>query len=152
MTRKAVTRGLRRFAACERGNTLVDLGLVAMLLTGTVTGLLEYAAVTTQSSKLSNAARTAVEYAMKNPADVTGITNVAVRSGNLDPATLTVAVNQICECPGAGAVPCTDTCSDGSVNNAFVRVDLSQPAEGFLQGSSVIPSLTLDRAATMRLR
>lgn len=143
---------LHGFAACERGNALLDLGLVAMLLTGAVIGLLEYAAVTTQSSKLSNAARAAVEHAMKDPADTAGITNVAIRSGDLTSATLTVTVNQFCECPGSGTAACTDTCANGELSNAYVTVGLSQPAESFLQESGVMPDVTLQRTATMRMR
>lgn len=152
MTERAALQRLRNFAVCERGNALLELGLVATLLTGTAIGLLEYGAVSGQASSLSAAARAAVEYAMKYPTDVTGITSVAAKSGEMDPATLTVAVNQFCECPGQGAVACTDVCADGSVNNAYVTVGLSQPAESWLQGSGFIPSFTLDRAATMRMR
>ena len=149
---QAAIRTIRGFAACERGNVLIELGLVATLLTATVMGMAEYAAVSSQSSKLSNAARAAVERAMKDPADITGITDVAVKSGNLTAATLTVAVNQFCECADTGTAACTDTCADGDLSNMFITVSLSQPAESFLQGSSVMPNFTLDRAATMRVR
>ncbi|HEX9696595.1 MAG TPA: TadE/TadG family type IV pilus assembly protein [Actinomycetota bacterium] len=142
----------RRFVACERGNVLVELGLVSTLLTTTVLGLFELGAVTSQSIRLSNAARAAVEFATKFPGDEAAIAEVAVESGNLSPETLSVVVNQFCECPGTGAANCADTCSDGSLSNMFVTIVLSQPAESFLEASGVMPDFTLESAATLRVR
>ena len=138
--------------ACERGNMLVELGFAASLLAVTILGLVEYAAVTNQSIKISNAARAAVEYAVHNPSDTPGITDAAVKSGDLAAATLSVAVNQFCECPDTGAVECADTCADGSVNNSFVTVTLSQPAESFLEAGGIMAGRTLQGSATLRTR
>jgi len=143
---------VQRFVACERGNVLVELGLVASLLMATVLGLFEFAAVTSQSSKLSSAARIAVEHAVKDPSDVTGIRNVAVQSGSLVDATLSVDVNMFCECPGSGSAGCADTCIDGTLSNMFVAVSLSQPAETLMQGGGLLKDLTLAQTATMRMR
>ena len=142
-----------RLLACERGTMFLELGIIATLLTTTALGLAEYAAVSGQAGKLSNAARAGVEYAMKHPADTTGITNVAVQSGNLNAATLTLSTNQFCECPDtSGSVDCTIACSSGELPDLFVTVNLSQPAEGFFHGSGMVPDFTLERSATMRVR
>ncbi|MBT5048901.1 MAG: pilus assembly protein [Rhodospirillaceae bacterium] len=141
-----------RFASCESGNVLVEFGMVAMLLMGTVVGAIEFTAVMTQNTKLSNAARAAVEHAMKDPAAVTEIADVAVKSGNLDSNTLNVAVSTFCECPGVGAVGCGDTCSGGETNNSFVTVNLTQPAESYFHGSGFLTSFSLAKSATLRMR
>lgn len=138
--------------ACERGNMLVELGFGAALLAIAVLGLFEYAAVTNQSIEISNAARAAVEYAVQDPSDTAGITDAAVKSGDLTAETLTVDVSQFCECPDAGAVACADTCADGSLNNSFVTVTLSQPAESILQSSGFMGGMTLEGSATLRTR
>jgi Flp pilus assembly protein TadG len=146
------SKPITRFAFCESGNVVVEFGLVASLLMITALGTLEFAAVMSQTSKMSNAARAAVERAIHDPTDITGITNVAVRSGNLNSGTLNVTSTQFCECPGVGSVPCTDTCAGGSMNNAFITVNLSQPAESYMQESSFLDGITLVRSATVRLR
>ena len=143
---------LCRFASCRDGNVLVEFGFIAMLLMATVVGAIEFTAVMSQTTKISNAARAAVEYAMKDPAAITEITNVAVRSGNLDPATLSVAVNTFCECPGVGSVPCGDTCSGGITNYSYVTVNLSQPAQSYFHGAGFLDSFNVGRSATMQLR
>jgi len=145
-------KAIHEFVACERGNVLVELGLVASLLMATILGLFEFAAVTSQSSRLSSAARIAVEHAAKDPSNETSIRNVAIRSGGLIDATLTVDVNTFCECPGSGSAGCADTCSDGTLSNMFVAVSLSQPAESLMQGGGLMKNFTLDQTATMRMR
>lgn len=152
MKQSRLVAAIRHFVACERANGIVELGLVSALLMASVFGLVEFAAVTGQSIKLSNAARAAVEYATGDPTDITGITNVAVRSGDLNSATLTVAVSQFCECPGVGSAGCGDVCSDGSPSSMYVTVSLTQPAESYIEGNSLLADVTLDRAATMRIR
>lgn len=152
MMQIAISRCLRRFAQCQKGNVLVEFGLVATLLMGTVVGAMEFTAVMGQTTKISNAARAAAEHAMKDPAATTEITNVAVRSGNLDPATLNVTVNTFCECPGIGSVPCGDTCAGGITNYSYVTVSLSQPAQSFFQGHGFLTGVTVARSATMQMR
>ena len=76
---------LDRFGASRDGNVLVEFGFVAALLMATAVGAIEFTAVMSQITKISNAARAAVEHAMKDPEALTEITNVAVRSGDLDP-------------------------------------------------------------------
>jgi len=145
-------REITRFAFCETGSVAVEFGFVAVVIMATLLGALEFTAVLNQSNKMSNAARAAVERAIVDPDDITGITNVAVRSGNLASGTLNVTVNQFCECPGDGQVPCTDTCTGGITNNSFVTVNLSQPAESYFEGPGFLNGLTLNRSATLRLR
>ena len=145
-------KAITRFAFCERGSAAVELGFVAILIMTTLLGALEFSAVLSQSNKLSNAARAAVERAITDPTDITGITNVAVRSGNLDSGTLDVTVNQICECPGYGSVPCSDTCAGGITNSSFITVNLSQPAESYIQDQGYLNSITLNSSATLRSR
>lgn len=143
---------LNRFVSCRSGNVLVEFGFIAMLVMATIVGAIEFTGVMSQTTKIANAARAAVEQAMKDPAAVTDITNVAVRSGNLDPATLSVTVNTFCECPGVGSVPCGDVCSGGITNYSYVTVNLSQPAQSYFQGAGFLGSFTVGKSATMQLR
>ncbi len=148
----AKARLINRFKSCEKGNVLVEFGLVATLMMSTVLGAVEYASVMDQTSKMSNAARSAVEKAMEDPADITAITEVAKKSGDLDGSVLSVSVNTFCECPGGIPITCTDTCAGGVTNSSYVSVSLSQPVQSIVQGSSLLDGYTLSRSATMRLR
>lgn len=152
MKPRCIFKGLTRFAFCESGMASVEVGFIAIVIVTTLLGALEFSAVLSQSNKMSSAARAAVERAIVDPADISGITSVAVRSGNLDPGTLNVTVNQFCECPEFGPVPCTDTCMGGETNNSFVTVNLSQPAESYIQEQGFLNGLTLNSSATLRLR
>jgi Flp pilus assembly protein TadG len=152
MMRSAKPNFLNRFVQARDGNVLVEFGFIAMLLMGTVVGALEFVAVMSQTTKISNAARAAVEHAMKDPAALTEITSVAVRSGNLNPGTLNVTVNTFCECPGVGSVPCGDTCTGGITNYSYVTVNLSQPAQSYFHGSGFLGSFNIAKSATMQLR
>lgn len=141
----------RDFIRNEDGGALVDLGLILSATTVVVIGLAETAAISSQSSRMSNATRAAVEQAIKDPSDVTAIKNVAARTGNFDPTTLSVAVGAICECPGPVQVICTATCSDGSTNSMYISVDITKQSQSYIPGG-MMPTFTLNRGATMRVR
>jgi len=141
----------RSLAGCRRGAIAVELGLVAPVLATLVLGMFEYYGATKHAMQLANAARAGAEYAMSYPSDSAGIEQVVLGAGQLSSEGLTIAVNQVCECPNGIAVSCTDTCS-GNLSNVYIQVALSQPARSILSSSGVMPGYTLSTSATMRVR
>lgn len=152
MTGTSPRKFLVRFSSCENGNVLLEFGFIATVLLGALVGVVEFMAVMSQTTKVTNAARAAVQHAMRDPDDVTGITSVAAKSGGLDSASLTVTVDQFCECPGVGSVPCGDTCAGGETNYGYVTVNVSQPAMSYIHGNGLLGGVVIDRSATMRTR
>ena len=146
--RLPMLRSLRR---CRRGATAVELALVAPVLAALALGLFEYYGATNQAMQLANAARAGAEYAMSYPSDSAGIEQVVLGSGQLTATGLSIAVNQVCECPDGTSVACTDTCG-GNLSNVYIQVALSQPAKSILTSSGIMSGYTLSSSATMRVR
>lgn len=142
---------LRSAARCKRGAIAVEFALIAPVLAALALGLFEYFGATHQAMQLASAARAGAEYAMSYPSDSAGIEQAVLGSGQLAAAGLTIAVNQVCECPDRTSVACTDTCG-GNLSNVFIQVALSQPAKSILTSSGVMSGYTLSSSATLRVR
>lgn len=142
----------RVLTICERGNFSVEFALVSVVLIVMLTGLFQYAAVIHQTMQLNQAARAGVEYAMTYPSDTTGIQQTIISSSAMNTTSIAVTVNQFCECPDGTAVACTGTCASGLQSNAFIRVDVTQPAKGPLQSSGFLSDSTVQASAVMRVR
>jgi len=95
------------------GNVAVEFALIMPMLILVFAGLIDFGRAFYDRMALDTAARSAVQYARKNPSDAQGITTAARRAGGL-PAGVTVdPPRQFCECPSGAAVSCGSTCASG---------------------------------------
>lgn len=145
-------RQFRSFAANERGAIVVEFALISTALLTMLLGLFQFAAWIHQTMQLNQAARAGVEYAMTYPSDTAGIQQTVINSSVMNASGLTVTVAQFCECPDGTPVACDGTCASGLQGNAYIRLQLSQPARGPLQSSGFLAAATASSAATMRVR
>lgn len=137
---------------CERGAIVVELGLMMPFLAILVVGLLEYAQAIRQSISLEHAARAGAEYALRFPADSSGIQMAVANSGAVDPTNLTVTSSQFCECPDGTSIGCSDTCTSGGTPNAYVQVAVMQPAMDTLQITGLLNGRVISGSAVLRIR
>lgn len=145
-------RQLRALLACERGNITIEFALISFVFLAMLFGLFEYGARIHQTMQLSQAARAGVEYAMTYPSDNAGIQATVTNSTAMDTASMTVAVDQFCECPDGSPAGCSDTCSPGQLSNAYIRVTASQPPKAPLYASGFLSGSPIQASAVMRVR
>jgi Flp pilus assembly protein TadG len=147
-----INHSVKNFAQSEDGVATIELAAVVGVLGALAVGMFEFASAIHQHIQLQQAARAGVEFAMKYPSDTAGIEQAVIgATGNSSPG-LSVAVAQFCECPDGTSIACTDTCAASVLPNTFIQVALTQPALGLLSESGLLPGITLEAAATMRVR
>ncbi len=145
-------RRLGDMRECERGAIAVELGVIMSVLTVLVIGLLEYAQAIHQHILLEQAARAGAEYALRFPTDTSGIQMAVAGAGTANADTLTVTSAQYCECPDGSSADCSNSCTDGSQPNEYVRVGVMQPAMDTLSQTGLLSGRILSASAALRLR
>ena len=137
---------------CQDGVASIELAFAATLLTILLLGMIEYASAIHQSVQLQQAARVGAEFAVKYPADSTGIEQAVANATDDNSGNLTVTVTQFCECPDGTSADCTGTCAGGVAPDTFVKVALVQPASSYLPSWNPLSNLNLKAAATLRAK
>ena len=143
--------GATRFQRDERGGIVVEFAIGVPVLLLLLSGAIDLGLALDQSSALQNAARAGAQYAMRFPADSTGITVAVQKSVTFDAATLTVTSNSFCECPQGGtANSCLKSDCGGQTPNTYVSVKVSMPYSSPLPTAMMVGVTTLSGSAIFR--
>lgn len=151
MMLKRTRRAARSLVSDERGGVIVEfaIGLPALLLL--LSGAIDLGLALDQSAALRSAARSGAQYAMRFPADSTGISDAVKKSVTFDPASLTVTSSFFCECPqGGNANSCAQSDCGGQTPNTYVQVNVSMPYTSPLPTAMMVGVTSLSGSAVFR--
>jgi Flp pilus assembly protein TadG len=119
---RALPAGWRRD---RRGSVAAEMGLVALLLTTLIAGVIEFGMIIFQVMEVDNAAESGAAYAIRSGFSSSGITTAVTSATGLVGVQASPAPSKFCGCPGTGgvtAVTCSATCSAGDSPGTYVKV------------------------------
>jgi Flp pilus assembly protein TadG len=136
-----------------RGTVALEFALLLPVLVLLLVGVTDYGMAVYLRTSLESAARVALQYAIRNPADTTGITNAAVQAAKLDTAGITVVPSQLCGCPETPTVTaaCPVTCA-GSKDRGFSSVTVTATFTPILPYPGIPSTIPMSGTAIMRTR
>jgi len=146
-----------RFGANERGNVLIEMGILTPFLVLLAVGTFDFGRLVVEQSGVTQAARAGAQFAVLdqgNAADTDGMIQAARNEAEDVDNSLVITARNFCRCPGSNAeVTCTLNCADGQYAPLFVEVSVTNNDFGFLVDYPGIgQSRTLNAVSTMRVR
>jgi Flp pilus assembly protein TadG len=157
----------------ERGQSLMELSLLAPVLLVLVIGLVEMGRYASLAIEVGNAARAGAQYGAQSLANAANAASIRCAAENesltggtapacpsTNPLSLTVNPTNVCGCDNGGTITamasCTSTCAHHVVVSVQVQASgtfsplFTYPAQG-LFGYLNIPSITVSDTATERV-
>lgn len=159
--RRAFAPGKRALAALiadESGVALFELAFIAIFLSSILVAVVDFGTAASRQMALTSAVRAGTQYALiRKPVDgdVTPITD-AVKDAALDPPpaplTRSLAVAEVCACPGnaPGTLPCTDTCGGGG-KQGYVQISLDEDFEMMFDWPGINNPIRLGDSGLVRI-
>jgi Flp pilus assembly protein TadG len=126
---RIMTRLFMRWLAAprsRRGNAAIEFAILMPVAAFMLVALLDFGMAVNYGLSLRSATRAAIGYAVKNPADTTGIRQIVADAVGTQTDSLTVTTTQFCECVNGASIACGGACADGSATIVFVQIDASQ--------------------------
>lgn len=117
---------VRSTCLCSRGNVAIEFGFLAPVAAVLMIGTIDLGLTAFNVTKLRAAARAGVQYALENPSDTAGITQVVLDATALPSEELTVTPSIACECAGGSAVTCGAPCPPDETQHILVSVEVTQ--------------------------
>ena len=155
---------MRRFTSLftnERGNSVVELGLVAPILATFLVGMADISRAVAERLSLEQAAQRSIERVMQEQETSTTFANLAAdAAANAGVSTSNVTVTPWLECNGTttatGSAYYTTTCTTGQTEMGFVKVVVTKdftPLFGtrFFPGANSNGTVTLTGEAGLRI-
>jgi Flp pilus assembly protein TadG len=133
------------------GNSAVEFALAAPVLVMLAIGTFDYGAAVNLSSTLRGAARAGIQYASAHPTDAAGIQHTVLGALAAKSDDVGIDARTFCECSGAGA-NCGTACPDGSVNQVFMTVTVTQALVPLMPTTAFLLPSQLAGSATLRVR
>jgi Flp pilus assembly protein TadG len=147
-----------RFFRSQRGDSLVEVAIVAPVLVILVLGIVEFGRAWYLQNEMAGAAQAGAIYGSQNPTDTSGMQTVAQNNAPdvaaaSDVTGLAAAASWGCECSDgtAASANCTTTptsCSGTVIDYVTVKVSATYKPAFRFPGSST--SFTLAQTVTMR--
>jgi Flp pilus assembly protein TadG len=107
-----------RFIKNQTGATTVEFALVAVSFIFLIPVAVDIATVINKSITLSSSVRAGIQYAINNPNDNSGITQVIKTASGFPSTDVSVTVTQFCQCSGVSST-CGSVCSSGAMANTY---------------------------------
>lgn len=150
---KSALRRAARWLGDRRGNVATEFALILPVTVVMLLGVIEFGLAVNTGSSLENGARAGAQFALGQGLDEAGITAVVAAAADVDPATLTVASREFCECSGSWGteVACTTDCGSGIPLAQFIEVSVNHP---YTPMFSLLASMTpaeMNSLATVRV-
>lgn len=107
-----------------RGAAALEFAVMAAAVMAMTPLVFDLATVISSSMSLSGSMRSGVQYALSHPADNTGVANVIQTASGFAANSVTVSINQSCQCFGVTAT-CGQTCTGGGAAGVFDNITAS---------------------------
>ncbi|HLI13336.1 MAG TPA: TadE/TadG family type IV pilus assembly protein [Alphaproteobacteria bacterium] len=149
---------LRKLRRCPRklgegGTAIVELALVAPVLTLLMCGTWDFGNALFQAERLQSAAKAGAQYGIQSPTtatDYAGMISAARNDASDTSNSLTVTAAQVCQCPGGTAVSCSGTCAGNAAPNIYVQVKVSESYSTLFSYPFIGNPLSLSSQVMMR--
>jgi Flp pilus assembly protein TadG len=143
---------LSRLVGCRRATAALEFGIIVPMLLLLLSATVDIGGAMLQTIRIENAARAGAQFAMSFPDDTAGIS--AATTAALGGGAATIAVAQLCACPGGGATPvdCNGTPCAGAAAGVYRTVTVTTTYDAIVGiGAFVVPD-TLTGEAIARVR
>lgn len=134
------------------GNFVVEFALFLPVLVAMMAIAFDFGTAVYNSMSLKEAARAGAQYAMKNPSDAAGLTQVVSDASGISATNLTVTSTESCQCANGASVACGTACADGSATETYVTVVAQEPFSTLLPYPQSLTTLNLQGSAALRVR
>ena len=164
MTTASLQLSLRRRAAGESGNALVELAVCLPLLVLTLVGTVDFARVFYMSIELTNAARAGAQYGAFSPGHSGSATNMeSTATAAVNIPGVTAAAARLCQCADdagtfSATTPVNDctsavttVCTGGTHRVMTVTVTTTKTFTTLANFIGIPSTLNLTRSATLRV-
>lgn len=138
------------------GGVAVEGALLAPIIITMVAGVADYGFSVQDKMRLVGAVRAGAQYALIDSNDLAAVRQTVVdaldvvdSSGAYDDVAVTVSPS--CECPGAGAADCGETCAEGTMIRR-VTVVAERPYQWMMDYPAIANPTTLHAEATVRVQ
>jgi len=135
----------------QEGNFLIEYALFLPVLLLILAIMFDLGMALYDSMSLKEAARAGAQYAMKNPSDTAGLTQVVSDATGISALNLTVTSSESCQCADGTGVNCGTSCADGSATETYVTVLAQEPYTPLLPYPESLAPLNLHGEATLRI-
>ena len=115
---------LKKFIADEGGGPAVEFALVGVFLALMMPSLVDVATMVDGAMRLSIGMRAAEQFALKYPANTSGITTAATQASGISSDLISISSPQFCECDGASS-SCNNSCGAGATKATFVNLTVT---------------------------
>lgn len=118
----------RALAACDRGISAVEFGLIMPFLLVLLLGLMDFGAAGIHRMQMANSVRAGLQYAMvRRPVegDLSGIEAAVDKAAPEAEGPRTRTVTLYCQCPDGTAAACTATCATGD-RSSYVSIVMQE--------------------------
>lgn len=109
---------INKFIKNQAGAATVEFALVAVSFVLLIPVTVDIATVINKSIILSSSVRAGVQYAISNPDDNSGITQIIRTASGFPSGSVSVTIAQFCQCSSVSST-CGSVCSDGSVARTY---------------------------------
>lgn len=148
-------RCVSRLCLDEEGVAAIEFGIVGMMLTLLLLGLIDFGMGYWEQIEVGNAARAGAEYAIFNGWDLSGITTAVTSATSLGSVAATPAPTQSCGCPSASAgitaATCGSSCAGGGTAGIYVTVNAQASYTPIFPFSGFANAVTLTASTTVRI-
>ncbi|MHA1544503.1 MAG: TadE/TadG family type IV pilus assembly protein [Alphaproteobacteria bacterium] len=146
---------LKKLITKVDGNATIELALIMTVMAAVIVLGVDYSRMTIEKHRLEQFARAGAQYGLLGQSeaqDLVGVAAAVSAAAGADAADITITATNFCECPDGSSTLCTDDCS-GVVPDLFLTVAVSKDFDYlFALGSSLTGAITLEGAATVRVR
>jgi Flp pilus assembly protein TadG len=149
---------IRSLIRCERGNSLIELALVAPVLTTLIIGTTDLSMAYSEELSLEQAAQRTIERVQRNSYQISHNATLKTEAETAAGAGSTATVSSWLECNGDGVKLnyTTGSCSAGAPFSRHVEIQVQKPFDPmfgkFFPGADANGSVTLGATAGMRVQ
>lgn len=147
-------RTIRRLAAAQDGNSLIELALVAPILATLLTGIADFGLMEYDAMALNQAARAGAQYGFTNSSDTSGIQAAVLAASGLSSTKLTVTTAYQCYDGTAVAYPtaCASADQDSGQSRVYLSVTVTEPYSLILPWPGIADPTTLTGTAVVPIK
>jgi Flp pilus assembly protein TadG len=124
--KSSARQNIQQFLRTTRGAAAVEFAMLVPVISALFIGVANFGLAVNEKMELSSAARAGAQMALISTADLSVIRQVVVDSTNLSITTADVTVTQACNCYDGTSISCGATCGDGSDNEYYYTISVTE--------------------------
>jgi hypothetical protein len=143
-------RRLKAGARSDRGNAVVEFGLIVPVLLIMILGLVDAGRAISANARLGNGVTAGLRYALTDAYATNDILAAAMAGSRYADGEATINVTRFCECPDGSAIVCSGTCAAG-FKRIFVQVDMTRTQPTVFSYPIIGDTVTVSRSGSLQV-